>query len=441
MRCSHSNGAAKRVLRLEPLEDRRLLASAKIEVYPGGSIHNSSTATADSFRIHNTSTDGREIASVTIDLRGSLLPDAVYDPNGTGGDVVGIPFTPNTGAAVTGQTTHAFSLPRDGGFDALTVNFADFDAGEMFGFRVDIDPTSVKGSAQPGPEHAASVSGLELSGATVTVRFDDGTTLVGELFALEEGATFYRVHSEVTLTEESPLARPSLSLVGAATPTIVQAAQQSIRVTGPAGAAVRLLQAEVALHLAGVPGGGYDINAFEANKVIVVRDYTATIGAGGFVDVAVTLSDTLIAGGINYFAAVIDAGARTSPMSNVLKIALNDLPPGSNPFVPLPGDFDADDDVDGADFLLWQRSDLRADELVAWTANFGAVASAAGELLVTAATYNFGSRSVQAEATIAIRNDDLRELAGLCNSTLDHAFREFDNSSSRWWPFRRSVRR
>jgi hypothetical protein len=357
---------------LEPLEDRRLLASAKIEVYPGGSIHNSSTATANSFRIYNTSADGREIASVTIDLRGSLLPDVIYDPNGTGGDVVGIPFTANTGAAATGQTTHAFSSPRDGGFDALAVNFTDFDAGEMFGFRVDIDPTSVKGSAQPGPEHAASVSGLELSGATVTIRFDDDTALVGEIFALDERAPFYRVHSEVTLTEEAPLATPSISLVGAATPAIVQAAQQTVRVSGPAGAAVRLLQTEVALHLAGVPGGGYDIDPFEANKVIVVRDDTATIGAGGFVDIPITLSDTLTAGGINYFVAVIDAGARTGPMSNVLKVALHDLPPGSLPLVPIAGDFDADNDVDGADFLHWQRGDLVAEELDDWAANFGA---------------------------------------------------------------------
>ena len=48
----------------------------------------------------------------------------------------------------------------------------------------------------------------------------------------------------------------------------------------------------------------------------------------------------------------------------------------------LPGDFDADDDVDGADFLKWQRefgAPYDAGDLADWKANFGATAvSAAG---------------------------------------------------------------
>jgi len=352
-------------------------AAATIQVFPTGSIHNSSTAKADSFRIHNNSTGGREITSVTIDLSNSLLPDLVYDPDGTAGDVVGIKFTPNSGAAATGQSTHAFSAPRDGGFDALTVNFTDFDPGEMFGFRVDVDPTSVKGSAKPGPEHSASISGLELSGATVTVQFDDDTSLTGQLFALEKGVEFYKVHSELVLTGDPAIAAPSISLVGVATPAIVQSAAQTVRITGPAGAPVRLLQTEVALHLGGVPGGGFDIDPFEGNKVVVVKDSTATIGAGGFVDVPIRLTDTLTAGGLTYLAAVIDVGARTGAMSNVVKVALRDLPPGSAPptgnLLPASGDFDLDNDVDGADFLAWQRGLGSPAELALWQANFGSV--------------------------------------------------------------------
>ncbi len=365
---------ASRLLRIESLEDRRLLAAAaKIEVFPMGSLDNSSTASQNSFRIYNNATDAREITSVTIDLRGSLLPDVIYDPNGTGGDVAGVPFTANTGAVETGQTMHAISSPRDGGFDVLTVDFNDFDPGEMFGFRVDLDPTSVKGSAQPGPSHAASVSGLEISGATVTVLFNDGASLAGQLFALEEGASFYRVHSEATLTEEAALPAPSISLVGVATPAIVQSAAQTVRITGPAGATVRLLQSEVALHLAGVPGGGFDIDPFEGNKVVLVKDSTATIGAGGFVDVPITLTDSLTAGGLTYLAAVIDAGVRTGAMSNVVKVALFNLPPGSNETPIIPGDFDRDSDVDGADFLLWQRGPASAEDLEDWRTNFGAL--------------------------------------------------------------------
>jgi len=372
-------------------------AAVKIEVFPTGSIHNSSTAKVDSFRIHNNSTGGREIASVTIDLSTSLLPDLVYDPDGTAGDVVGIPFTPNSGGAATEQLSHSFSGARDGGFDALTINFSDFDPGETFTFRVDIDPTSVKGSDPPGPAHSASISGLELSGAVVTVLFEDKTSLTGQLFALEEGADFYKVHSEVVLTEDLALPAPSIGLVGVDTPAIVQSASQTVRIAGPAGAPVRLLQTEVALHLDGVPGGGFDIDPYEGNKVVVVKDSTAVIGSGGFVDVPITLTDTLTAGGLTYLAAVIDVGARTGAMSNVVKVALRDLPPGSvgsststsGPL--LTGDYDADGDVDGGDFLTWQRAlgslveppgggadgdgngQVEGADLPPWQENFGAL--------------------------------------------------------------------
>jgi len=46
--------------------------------------------------------------------------------------------------------------------------------------------------------------------------------------------------------------------------------------------------------------------------------------------------------------------------------------------LPLPGDYDSDSDVDGADFLAWQRglgSTYDADDLADWGANFGTVAA------------------------------------------------------------------
>jgi hypothetical protein len=36
------------------------------------------------------------------------------------------------------------------------------------------------------------------------------------------------------------------------------------------------------------------------------------------------------------------------------------------------GDFDGDGDVDGRDFLLWQRTDKTPAGLSAWQANYGA---------------------------------------------------------------------
>jgi hypothetical protein len=47
----------------------------------------------------------------------------------------------------------------------------------------------------------------------------------------------------------------------------------------------------------------------------------------------------------------------------------------------LPGDFDYDGDVDGADFLIWQRGEspnsMSAAELADWQTNFGTVHASA----------------------------------------------------------------
>ena len=390
-------------LGVEPAAPPTAAGAAKVEVFSEGSIHNSSTAKVNSFRYYNNSAGGRKISSISVDLRTTFMPDLVYDPNGTAGDTTGIAFIPDSGAAATGQSTHQFSLPRDGGFDKLEVFFTNFDPGESFTFHVDIDPTSVKGSAQPGPAIAASMSGLELSGATVTVHFADGGAMTGQLFALDEGAEFYKVHSEIVINESALPSAPSLTAVGVgAAPAIVASASQTIRITGPVGASVRLLQTETALHLAGVPGGGFDIDPYEANKVVFVRDDVRVIGAGGFADVPVTLRDSLTEGGLNYFIAVVDLpDGRTSSVSNVIKLALNNLPPGSNSGSSFAaslgpdamhsgGDYSGDGIVDGADVLAWQRTlgaaaeppgsgadgdgsgNVDGDDLLMWQDYFGA---------------------------------------------------------------------
>ena len=93
------------------------------------------------------------------------------------------------------------------------------------------------------------------------------------------------------------------------------------------------------------------------------------IGATGFVDIPVTLRRTLTEGGLNYFTAVIDeTDGRTTNLSNVIRVALTTLPPGSNasqPFsgqtlslapTPLAGDYDHNDVVDNRDYSVWQQT-------------------------------------------------------------------------------------
>ncbi|HEX2476866.1 MAG TPA: thrombospondin type 3 repeat-containing protein, partial [Lacipirellulaceae bacterium] len=263
-------------------------SAARVNVYPNGTLNNSSTSTAGTFQIINQSTTGEAITSITVSLNSALLRDVVFDPSGGAGDLAGKPFTANSGAALTGLSSHSFSGPHDGGFDSLTVNFTGFGPGETFTFSIDADPTSIKGSVQPGPQQSASISGLELTGATFTLEFSDGSTRTGQVF-VDSGS---KVNSHVIL-DNAPPAAPTLAMLGVSnTPAIVTNASQTVRISGPQGATARLLQTESALFIGGVPNDGFDIDPFETNKVIVVAHKTVTIGASGFVDVPVVLSDT-----------------------------------------------------------------------------------------------------------------------------------------------------
>jgi hypothetical protein len=97
---------------------------------------------------------------------------------------------------------------------------------------------------------------------------------------------------------------------------------QTIRVTGPAGASVRLLAVEGALFTAGLPGGGFDLDPFEANSLVVVGEHTATIGPAGSVDIPVTLTSTVAGGGNNRFVAVVESAGATGPTSNIAVLQL-----------------------------------------------------------------------------------------------------------------------
>jgi hypothetical protein len=157
------------------------------------------------------------------------------------------------------------------------------------------------------------------------------------------------------------LATPALSMLGvASTPAIVTNSAQTVRIAGPSGGAVRLLQTEGALFLGGVPNDGFDIDAFESNKVILVQHSTVTIGASGFADVAVVLSDSHERGGVTTFVAVLqDLTGRTSPLSNFVTVALHDDPAtGETADVTglLSGDYDGSGAVDSLDYSVWQRS-------------------------------------------------------------------------------------
>ncbi len=298
-------------------------AAALVTVDSGsGSLNTSSTNSSGSFKVQNLSTGGQKITAVSIDLAGAMVSDLVFDPAGTAGDPAGKSFTLDSFEG-GGTPVGSFSRPKNGvdsqdGYEVLDISFGpggDFAPNQLLTFSADIDPTSVKGAAAPGPSHSASISGLELSGALATVTFDDGTVRkirLAPLVASDKG-------SNGSLSSAT-LPTPGLSVPGKLSPFAVST-QPTARVTGPPGFDVKLWVFNMALHLDGVPGGGYDIEPYENNTLLAFNVIDRVIPASGFVDIPVILSDSGATGGINHLVAVLSDGAgNRSASSEVLTI-------------------------------------------------------------------------------------------------------------------------
>ncbi len=286
---------------------------------PTSSAIDSSTWNLNSFVISNDSASGQMITRVLFDLSGAMMPDMVFDPSATAGDLGGRDFTPGTGAASVGITGNSFTGARDGGFDVLSVTFDDFAPGESFSFAVDCDPTSILGVAPPGPNNSGSVSGLELSGASVTVEFSDGSVFTNELFRIPGS-----LDGAATRVEAAPLSAPSIDVLGVSEPGTVAGAAHTVRVSGDPGQDIRVMVIEGGLFTTGVPGGGFDLDPFEANTALSIQEYSAAIGAGGFVDVALTLALSA-QGGISHISAASAGSAGvTGRISNTSVVQRDD---------------------------------------------------------------------------------------------------------------------
>ncbi len=284
----------------------RATPEAFLSITPNTHI-NGSTFGRGSFRITNLSSAGERILRLRIDLRSAVLQDLVFDPAGLAGDPVAKCFTPiGTDARATGLTRYAdkcvdpFFSPNAGGFDVIEISFSHFDPGESLSFSVDNDPTSVKGSTRGNAEPAASVSGLEMSAATVTTEFSDGSVITGNLFRTpgSQGG------SQVLIAPGAAPA-PGIEVLGLPTlPARVNDASQTVRISGPPGAAVRLLLLEALFDPGDAPGGGFDVGPFEANSVSRVREFTAVVADSGNVDFPLILTNSSPGGGYNHVLAV-----------------------------------------------------------------------------------------------------------------------------------------
>lgn len=311
-------------------------AEAQLTISPFNTDIDASTYENGSFKITNNSTNGEKITSLKLDLSTAILPDVVFDPDGTGGDTVFKCFKADSGASTVGLVTDGsgsgdgscktpFSQPHEGGgYDVLEIKFNDFGPGETFTFSADLDPTSIKGTGSPGPGKSGSISGLELTGATATTSFDDGSTHVAEPY--RKPAT---LHASQNVIKANPPAKPGVTVPGVTLqPTTLSAqhfaatvnkAEQTVRVSGPAGASVQLMIMEGGLFINNNP---YEREPYEANSAVAVSEKSATIGTSGTVDIPVTLTrkegTTAKDIGLNHIVAVVkDAAGRTGPNSDV----------------------------------------------------------------------------------------------------------------------------
>ncbi len=302
-----------------------------IEILAGSSLGSSTFGGSSSITIANQSTGNLQITGVTFDLSTAILPDMVFDPTGAGGDETAQCFNAGSTASAVGLVVPAdpcvdpFSVPRNGGFDVLTTTFTDFDPGETFSFSVDVDPNSIQGVQGAGA--AGAVSGYELIGATLTLTFSDGSTLVSNLY--EDGSLG---GSQAVITDEVP-ETPTIAVAGVSTdPATVNDLNQVVTVTGTPGDHVSLLVMDSRLFIASNdPPFGVANTEFYANEAMSGKTlYTAVIGTGGTVDIPVTLLVTLSGnttpnGGLNQLIAVTSAGAyavdqAVSKTSNVVTL-------------------------------------------------------------------------------------------------------------------------
>ncbi|MFC5136486.1 malectin domain-containing carbohydrate-binding protein [Halorubrum glutamatedens] len=307
--------------------------SASVSVTPDSGTE-ASTYGGGSFTVENTG--DQEISSVTFDLSSGAMPDMVWDPDGTAGDQAakGLVIDSESGDGVGVVSTaddDVFSQPHNGvngsdGYDVLTVEFTDFGPGESVSFSADNDPTSIK-DASISSQEAGPVSGLELARSTVSAEYADGSVQETQLFG--DGSAG---GAQATL-DDSVASAPSIGVQAvdlddgalrdhhsAAT---VSEADQTVIVTGEPDETVTLLHFEAELELDDVPEydgtPGYDIEAYEANKIENVDYQTVTLDSNGEAEVPVTLLNTTDVGGYNHLVATHgEPGSDTGLDSNVV---------------------------------------------------------------------------------------------------------------------------
>jgi len=269
-------------------------AEAMLKITPLGGI-NASTFNDSSFILTNLTTHNQPITQVTIDLRTAVFPDMVFDPAGVAGDRVAKDLSIDWGTSETGFIERVYASYHDGGYDAITLRFNSFDPGDHLEFSIDVDPTSIRGTNAPGPNESGSVSGLELIGTLVQVTFADGMVHSNTMYQIPGSNS----GSQTLIRGFLPEA-PTVSVVGnPSVPAIVTTPNQRLQINGQPNRIYKVTVIEGGLFIDGVPGGGFDLDPFEANNALAAYEYSVYVNYSGYAELPITLTNNHPLGGIN----------------------------------------------------------------------------------------------------------------------------------------------
>ena len=298
-------------------------AAATLAVTAGVDVIDVTTFSSHAFQVTNNASGGERITGMRLSLPGSLISQAVFDPDGTAGDLAAKPFVLDSdgGTGFAGATLSQFhnGIDADDGFDALTLAFDDFDPGETMTFSIDVDPNSIKGTPGPGPNQAGSVSGLEMTGAEVVFNFDDGAELITDLFG--DGSLGGGVAGAVS----NPPAAPVLELIGVASPGISNEQAATARIIGQPGAEVTLLRVLGGLFVdpSGPFPSGYNVGVHDINSVVALEwiDTLTLDGTGvALVPVVLTRQESPLAMQNRFVAVQRDAAGRPGRASSTILV-------------------------------------------------------------------------------------------------------------------------
>jgi len=156
----------------------------------------------------------------------------------------------------------------------------------------------------------------------VTVFFDDGSSYAANLYS--DGG----LAGALAVVGLNVAAAPTIEVLNLTPPVAVSNATQTVRVTGPANGTAQLLIVEGALFEQ--PGGGVDIQPFEANSAIAKQEILAiALNGSGVADVPITLTRSDPDGGLNHLVAIV-AGTSVQTSASLVIEYDPDLPSSSS---------------------------------------------------------------------------------------------------------------